>query len=480
MHDGPVKILLINPPFLYFPGVKGGSMNYARPPLGIASLAAYLRENLSRPTDIRLLDCVAERIYSAAQLADIVVGWQPDLIGFSVVTATREVSGETARLIRQRLPQTRIVFGGPHITALPDEPAPDVDALFIGEGEASLLEYTEQNLLGGMDRPVAGCRRLREGRAIDPCLPRPFIEPLDLVPRPAIELLPYRRYIHSYPQRYKRIATLMTSRGCPYHCSFCGNALLWKSRVRYHSPERIFAEIDELAGPLGIDLIFFEDDTFLANPALALRVMSHIREQHPRLHWVCHTRADTLKPEIVREMAASRCVEVQLGVESGSPPILAGTEKSQTIDDIRRGVGLLQQHRIKSWATFILGNEGETRATIEQTIRFALELNPTYASFIILLPFPGTAVYESYRRQGFITATNWSAFSWHGEPVFATPTLSAADLKELRARAFRKFFLRPAKLASIFVDVLRSGSLREIKRSFLFWRSLSQRIGRKK
>ena len=469
----PLTIALVNLPFCYFPGVKGKSLNYARPPLGIAYLASFIRKNLDHPADIHLIDCLASDMCTEDAVFRKLIGLDPDVIGFSVVTGTRDIAGRLAMQIKQARPRTRVVLGGPHITALPLEPAPGVDAVFVGEGEASFLKYLEWDVLQGMKSPIEGCLRPSARDSEEELACHSLLDPLDLIPIPARDLLPADKYYHSYPHQNTKFATMFTSRGCPHHCAFCGNERLWMGKVRYHSPGRVFEEIDRLAVDQGVDLLFFEDDTFLANRPLAFEVMAHMRTRHPHLKWLCHTRADTLDEESVSEMAASGCVEVQIGVESGSAQILEKTGKDLDLESIEHAYRLLNKTKIKSWATFILGNEGETRQTIRETVDFSLAISPSYASFIVLLPFPGTRSHDVFQSRGWIKATRWSDYSWHGWPVFETPALSAQDLVELRKWAFRRFYLRPSKLLSILADVLRAGSLREIRRSFRSWLTVS-------
>jgi len=200
--------------------------------------------------------------------------------------------------------------------------------------------------------------------------------------------------------------------------------------------------------------------------------MSHIHNNHPNLKWVCHTRADMINECVVEAMAASHCVEVQIGVESGSQEILTRMGKSLELESIRRAFALLNKEKIRSWATFVIGNDGETLETVRQSVQFAIEINPSYASFIIVLPFPGNRIYEIYKQKGYIKAKSWSEYSWHSSPVFETDQLKRENMEKMRRLAWFKFYIRPAKLISIFLDVIRARSLREVWRSFGYWMSL--------
>jgi radical SAM superfamily enzyme YgiQ (UPF0313 family) len=467
----PTKVVLVNPPFQYFPGVKKGADSYTRPPLGIAYLAAYLQK-AARPTpEVSLLDCEAEGFGSEAVAARAILQREPDVVGFSVVTGTYHASSRLAQAIKRARPETQIVVGGPHITALPNEAMPGVDAKVIGEGEATLADYLAA-LQAGARPEIAGLAWLRDGEVESTGPARAVFENLDDVPIPARELLGIGRYFHSFPYPGARnFTTLFTSRGCPFDCNFCGNEILWGRRVRYHSLERTYAEIDEVVRQ-GSTLVFFDDDTFTANRARALKICDFVARRHPALRWICHARADTVDRELLGAMKRAGCVEVQIGAESGDPEVLRRTDKALTVEQVERAFAWTREAGLNSWATFILGNDGETPATIGRTMALAKKIDPTYASFIVLLPFPGTRIFGKYRAAGFINTRDWEMFSWHGQPVIDLPGLSPDDLAAWRRRAYLGFYLRPGKLMRTAWHVLRSASWREMLRNFRAWRVL--------
>jgi len=471
-NANPLRVVLINPPFQYFEGFGATAANYTRPPLGIAYLAASLRDRRGGARVIRLRDCGASGLSDPACVVRTVLEMRPRLVGFSVVTGTFHTVCMLAEMIKAQSPETTIVAGGPHITVLPDEPMPGVDVKIVGEGEISLMEYVEKNLLGGGRGEVAGCLRLEDGRVVACGAPRPFIEELDRVPIPARDLLPADGYFHTYPYPgVRRFTTLFTSRGCPYHCRFCGNERLWGSRMRLHSLARVREEIAEVAAR-GYNLIFFDDDTFTADRARVLTICEHLRGAQPRLRWICHARADTIDGPLARAMKAAGCVEVQLGIESGDPQVLRNTDKGLTIQDIRAAFGHLHAARLHSWATVIFGNPGESPATIRRSIDLARGVDPTYCSFIVLLPFPGTRLHDDYRQAGFLKTLDWRRYSWHGYPVISLPGLSDDALVAWRRRANLEFYLRPRKLLQVAKNVLLSFSRREIARNLRAWRSV--------
>lgn len=465
----PFRITLVVPPFQYFPGMKTGADPYTRPPLGIAYLAAFLKAHFKNDVTVDLVDCAVERLFTKEQAARRILANSPHLVGFSVVTGTVNSASLIACAIKKQNPSIRTVAGGPHVTALPDEPLPGMDAKIFGEGERSFLEYVSLRCLAKTTGPLAGLIEFENDKIISKGPARPFIEDLDLIPIPARELLPSGVYFHSYPYpNAKNFTTLFTSRGCPFDCAFCGNRTLWNNRVRFHSLERVYEEIDRIVFN-GTSLVFFDDDTFTCDHQRVLGICDYVRRRHPSLRWICHARADTLEKNLLDEMKSSGCVEIQIGVESGDPEILRRMDKRMDLESARRAFYWLKKAKLNSWATFILGNDGETPETIQASIAFAKEIDPTYCTFIVLLPFPGTLIYEKYKRLGHITTFDWSRYSWHSHPVISLDALSDADLVAWRRRAFSTFYLRPGKLARIAFDVGRAFSRREIMRNFRAW-----------
>ena len=468
-------VVLVNPPFRYFPEVKHSSDSYTRPPLGIAYLASYLKAYHPEEVNVRLIDSEAQNYTDWDKLVGDILQMEPDIVGFSTVTGTVSAVSRIAKKIKQSRPAITTIAGGPHVTALPDTPIDGIDVNIFGEGEESLLEYLQEVLLGGSKKDIRGCIRFENGEIASRGERRPFIEDLDSVPIPARQLLPQASYFHSYPYPdVHNFTTMFTARGCPFNCNFCGNETLWERKVRFHSMERVFEEIDHIVAG-GTNLIFFDDDTFNVSDRRVFEICAYVRRVHPSLRWICHIRADRVKAETLKEMKRSGCIEVQVGVESGDESVLASTDKAVTLLQLREAFLLLNEVKINSWGTLILGNMGETPQTIRKSIDFAKQINPTYATFIILLPFPGTPIFDAYKEKGYIRTYDWEDYSWHGEPVIDLPGLSASDLVALRKKAFLEFYMRPSKLYQIGLNTIQSLSIREISRNFKAWFSLVNR-----
>jgi radical SAM superfamily enzyme YgiQ (UPF0313 family) len=171
-------------------------------------------------------------------------------------------------------------------------------------------------------------------------------------------------------------------------------------------------------------------------------------------------------------MKKSGCVEMQIGVESGDQQILDNVNKNLDLGAVEKTFAAIRDVGINSWATFILGNDSEDEDSIEKSIKFARKINPTYCSFIILLPFPGSKIYERYKRKGFIKTDDWDRYSWHCAPIISLDTIDSDGLMKMRRRAYMEFYLRPTKLLEITANTLRAMSMREILRNVHAWYSI--------
>ena len=392
-----MRILLINP---FYPISETPS-----PPLGLAYLAAALEQAGAR---VEILDFVVFP-YSQAGLESVVKRFKPHIAGATAVTMTFDHACQVLKDLKIIDPEILTVMGGPHVSFCASETLeafPQLDAVVVGEGEQTVVELMQTVQNGGDLSTVSGIA-FRQGSKITATPRRQFIANLDTLPLPARHLLPLGRY-----RALGLPATLTTSRGCPYRCIFCVGRKMGGARVRYHSAKRVVTELAYLARRQ-FRHINIADDLFTANPDHCLSVCDAILSHHLNINWTAFARVDTISEQLLINMKAAGCTAVSFGVESANPAILRTIKKGISLDQIRQAVRMCLRIGISPNASFILGLPGETRATIEETVSFATELQQEGLAygFHILAPFPGTEVREHADRLGIrILTDDWSKY----------------------------------------------------------------------
>lgn len=266
---------------------------------------------------------------------------------------------------------------------------------------------------------------------------------IDTLPYPAYHLLPDLKHYHTGVLN-PPFALVSTSRGCPFQCSFCAYA---RMGYRIRKPENIILELQYLKQKLGMKNFLFFDDLLGLNKQQFISLLKQMIQKKLNLKWVGCTRANLLTEEIVLLMKRSGCVEMAIGIESGAEKVLKMTKKGVTLNDIRNAAGLLKKAGILFYGLAIIGLPGETKQTIEETIRFIREIDPFYTQFCFATPFPNTEIYQYYEKNNLLLTRNWQKYSpLAPEPVIRTKELSKQQLMELRSYIYKKLILRPGYL----------------------------------
>lgn len=228
-------------------------------------------------------------------------------------------------------------------------------------------------------------------------------------------------------------------------CSFCASAALHGNRLRMRSAKNVVDEMEHLINDHDAGMIAFMDDTFTLKPNRVAEICDEIIKRELNIYWGCTARADTLSDELLRKLSESGCITLFLGVESADQQQLDKLNKQLTIEKIRQAFKLARKNDIRTIASVVLGMPGDTRESIERTIKFAKELNPSYAVFSLATPYPGTRFYQEAVQKNLIKVKDWSKFTLLS-PVLDTVDCSLDELKKLQKTAFRQFYLRPIYL----------------------------------
>lgn len=413
------------------------------PPIGIGYLASYLRTN---GHNVILVDGLNKNIDNK-QIESLVRDC--DIIGITAQSDFFDKVIEIASILKKT--DKVVVLGGPHPTFLPKESFRDTQADFIvsGEGELTMLELLNCIENKGDLYDIKG---LYINGALDNFKERPLIENLDKLPFPAWDLLDpryYKRAPHGGLVKNFPIAPMMSSRGCPYNCSFCSIGNFWKRRVRSRSSLSVADEIEMLTKDFGVKEIHFEDANIAHERKHIVGIAEEIIRRNIKISWATPNgvRADDLDEELIVLMKKSGCYALAFGIESASQHVLDKTEKHMDLGIVEKAIRMANKHNIITQGFFIFGLPGETEESALETIRFAKRLPLDKAQFLLLDIIPGTTLWHEHKDE-LVNRKLWQKRSFQ-ELSWVPPTMSTSFLRDIQAKAFRSFFLRPDKLMFI-------------------------------
>lgn len=455
-------VLLVNPFYEHFPG-KSRLRPYSEPQVGLAYLASSIK-NQTPSVRVKIIDqCIENRTDDA--LYETIKQTRPMVVGFYSSTITIPSVGRLSKRIKSACPETLTILGGPHISALPADLPAAMDVGVIGEGELTLANIVSKCTSGKNWKETEGIVYRNYAELVQSPRRAP-IKAVDDIPFPAHEMLLEKKYTYQYPVRARSpyFTSLVASRGCPFHCSFCTKSAVWGDGVRRRSVGNVMAELGEVK-KLGFDIFSFRDDTFTHNPNFVAEFCRNMIDKKMHMRWACFGRGDQVDETMAKQLAEAGCFEMHIGVETVNEKILQETGKKMKPARLLEGFGFLKKHGVRAKGTFILGLPGDDEPSIRRTVAFAKKLDPVFCFFSVFVPYPGTVHFDDYKKSGYLVTEDYSRFNYHGAPVISTPELSARQLQTLRAWAYRRFFLRPSKLFQIGADLFREGSVRSMIRA---------------
>jgi radical SAM superfamily enzyme YgiQ (UPF0313 family) len=443
-NDEKPRLLLLNPPpprvNIRAPAVAtvAGRM----PPMGLLALASFARARGFADVQLVDLQAAADPRAVAVRAAE---AFHPHVIGVTCCLFTFHDAVSVARAVRAAAPGAAIIFGGHHVSVFPAETAglPECDAAVFGEGEATLRELMESVARGEGVAGMPGVAARDENGAVIVGEPRPLIEDIDSLPFPDRSLL-HREGYNWVLDRGRRVALLFAGRGCPFHCSFCFNVM---HSVRFHSPDYVVEDMNRCAAQ-GYTMLNFYDETFNLGRARTLELAEAIGSRGPGLPWTFRGRCDVMDGDIARALARAGCAHINFGIEAGTDDILKVYRKQINVDTVRRAVAAAARAGIEPVGYFILGAPHETGEQCRATIRLARELPLDFAQFMILIPLPGTEIYNRALAEGGFDCDYLRAWAARPERPLDLKLwntgLSEPQLVAFMRQAYRGFYLRPA------------------------------------
>ena len=459
-----MKILLLKP--------INSTYYVVQSPLGLGYLAAVISRGGHQ---VRIIDAGREKL-SWDGFTSLVEKGEYDLIGIQMFSYELPQVKRHIDIIKEYAPGSVVIVGGPHISGDPKGTANFLDKMdfgFVGEAEIGLecflrlekKDYSDPSCL----EEVPNLVWRREGRVM--VNPRGPVQDPDEIEFPAWDLMDPRTYpdaTHGIFFRHTPVAPIVTSRGCPFPCTFCAARALTGRVIRYRSVKNVIEEILLLRSRYGVREFHIEDDNFTWKREYVIAFCRKIIELGLDLAFALPNgiRLDSLDREVLTLMEEAGFYSIAVGIESGSDRILALMKKSLTREVIREKIELIRgctDMRVSGF--FLIGYPGETEDEIEATISFACELPLDLASFLITMPLPGSPLWDDYKKQDY-QKINWEDFI----PSRVIPGVSSImpeHFKKLQRRATLRFYLRPKIIGGILGEINSLNQYRIIFRRLL-------------
>ena len=455
------------------------------PDLGLGYLAAALKKHFGETIKVDLL--LNDLDLTDKEFSNYLISGAYDVIGIKVFATSVSDCQRTIALIRFALPEAVLIVGGPQATGDSENILQYIEADFAvaGEGEIGLCSLLEE--LGRQAKDMISEAKLKqipgliwrnkEGNIS--ANQRKAVDDLDSLGAPAWELMPPASFTRQRDLAFSEkfpIAPIITSRGCPFRCTFCSVAC---TGLRQRSVANVIAELELLYHQYGVREFHVLDDCCGYNKEFLRRFCQALINSRMDLTWKLSIgmRASSFNEDIMQWLKQSRCQHIWIGVESGSSNILKKIQKDTSLEQIRSAVALANRANIGITGFFMIGIPGETKKDIQQTLDFAMGLGLQGAVFNIFTPVPGTALYKELWEQGRIHQSEFDSM----DQKFYRNTfteLSPDELIRLRALAYWRFHLRPRIILSrlrFFVTLIVSPSRLCLWLRYIYWNLHSKR-----
>ena len=424
------------------------------PPLGLMYVAGAL-EKAGFP--VQMLDNYLMN-QSIEQVQQLALKLQPEIVGITCGSATYKKCVETAKAIKQVLPNTKIVVGGWHASYMPESllENAEIEYAVMGEGEKAIVDLAECIMKGDKvgAASVAGVACSFNGQIVKNA-PK-FLSNMDEIPFPARHLLPLEKYDRTIEFLKAKPADVMSiSRGCTFNCGFCETKKLWGNICRSFSPQRIMDEVNDLATRYGTKGIYFINDNFTMRKKETMEWCDLMIKSKLDLEWVCDTRVDLLSEELLEKMASAGCKTIWFGVESGSARILQRINRHITLEQTENAFKLCRKKGIQVACSFMLGMPGETKEDLQASYNFAEKLDPDWCQFNVFIAYPDSPMYREMLEKKIYTQLDDFLIS------LKTDEFDYNGLMAIQKKFFRDFHRAPKRIAK---RIRREGVLNFAKR----------------
>ena len=408
------------------------------PPLTLAILASIAKKY----GEVRLIDCNVDDL-SPNETLHAIASFQPDIVVVNAAFPSIDSDDLFAQQVKKACGNALILGFGVFFTLLEERSLIDTkgyDIAIVGEPEETFDEFLDNYKNSGRVVTIRGLM-WREGNQVRKDDPRPFIQNLDAIPIAARDLLKNERY--KLPHNGHPFTLVNVARGCPYSCIYCIANVYYGKKYRHHSVDYVINEIKICVEQYEIKDFLFWEEVFTLDKAFLTELCDAIMEKGLKIFWATTTRADLVDEAILTKMKKAGCELLGLGIESCSQKILDTSQKSETVEQIKRAVELCKKVGMPTMGHFIFGLPGETEETAQETIASIDMLGLDYMQCYCAVPYPKTPLGEMAKEGGWLIAKRWSDYDFGGRSVMDIGTVSPDDIDRYRHSAFRKFYLRP-------------------------------------
>lgn len=422
-----MKVCLIDPILFSFQQVRGRSLKNNvgmsfYPPLGLCYIANYLRKNGAEVVIIDRKVLMTKKSCSEQEVNELTMErlkqFDADIVGITITTPTMlDVKRNILKLVRQSNERALIAVGGPHVSAVPEdllENNPEIDVACRGEGEGVMLDLLRKVPF----KDIAGLTYRDGDRIVNNECRKPH-KNVDEFCFPARDLLDMEFYERSNPYvmhgLYMRSTTILTSRGCPYNCTFCAGQVASGRIVRYQSPELVVEEIESLIGDYRMEGLYFADDMFDADKTRARTICHEIirKKLNKKMRWNAQMRANSVDKDLLRLMKEAGCIRVDVGFESGSQKTLDVINKKTTVAQNYNAAKILHELGLQIHANIIVGIPGESTEDLQMTKKFVEDIKPTWIGFGEFIPLPGSELFNKLLAEKIIAKENAENLKCH-------------------------------------------------------------------
>lgn len=368
--------------------------------------------------------------------------FKPELVGFSIETPAYAKVMHANSYISKHLPSAIRCAGGVHTSARPESTLRDMALDFVVYGEADVsFPQVVKHITHKKDwQDIHGICFLDKKDNFIQNPPASVVKNLDDLPILNRRLNPYHDYYFSPPGNIRgmfndRSTQMMTARGCPFDCTFCSSRVIFGKRIRRRSVPHVIDEIRYLKNSFHINTLFFVDDTFTVQPGWVVSFCEQLIKQNIKITWCCQSRADTISPDLLQLMKRAGCIQIDIGIESGSPKVLKALKKGETPAELESAVNIIKAAGLRVLCSFVVGSPEEDIDDIKMTADFVRRTRPTISQYYTLSPYPGSPLYNQAIENNWIEEGNFDE-SWSLKCSLTSPmhiNFDSNQLMELRA-----------------------------------------------